>query len=586
MADKGTKRIKIFIASSEELGDVRSEVSVMFEQLNRVFSRRNYSIEAVKWEDLPGYNSGERKQEEYNREIRDCDMCVVVFWQRFGEYTAEEYNVAEGELRSKRRLKAIELFFKRSEVETISEAMKQFRAEQAAKYPIYFANISEFKYRLFLDIEHLLNEHVSVVEDSMIKVDGEVIAPLSQLSFAANNEEFKRLSDEIKELDDDIEFLEDRIAHEPDNKSAKERCNSKKRRRAELRERLAEHEKLLYAAAVRISSLARENLSKDMRHAFELFEQGRAIEADQLLDSIDRQQREVVLPSLKELRESACQYLDGITSRIDIKLTNGNIPINERIESANTLYEEAISLADECSYNQESYTKLLAAFGSFLRKYARYNRAYEIYNLTLTNNIRLFGDNSTEAAISYSDIGVVYWQKGEYDKALEYHTKALEIREKVLGSEHPNTASCYNNIGSVYSDKGEYDKALKFYIYALEISEKVLGIEHPYTATSYNNIGVVYNDKGEYDKALEFYIKALEIREKVLGSENPDTATSYYNIGVVYRDKGEYESAIKYLKQAWYTYKAKLGGKHPYSLDTMKILSKVYCDWMFNNGAD
>ena len=96
MADKGTKRIRIFIASSEELGDVRSEVSVMFEQLNRVFSRRNYSIEAVKWENLAGYNSGGRKQEEYNREIRDCDMCVVIFWQRFGEYTAEEYNVAEG----------------------------------------------------------------------------------------------------------------------------------------------------------------------------------------------------------------------------------------------------------------------------------------------------------------------------------------------------------------------------------------------------------------------------------------------------------------------------------------------------------
>ena len=586
MADKGTKRIRIFIASSEELGDVRSEVSVMFEQLNRVFSRRNYSIEAVKWEDLPGYNSGGRKQEEYNREIRDCDMCVVIFWQRFGEYTAEEYNVAEGELRSKRRLKAIELFFKRSDVETISEEMRRFRDKQAEKYPIYFANISEFKYRLFLDIEHLLNEHISVVEDSMIKVDGEVIAPLSQLSFAANNEEFKRLSDEIKELDDDIEYLEDRIAHEPDNKSAKERCNSKKRRRAELRERLAEHEKLLYAAAVRISSIARENLSKDMRHAFELFEQGRAIEADQLLDSIDRQQREVVLPSLKELRESARQYLDGITSRIDIKLTNGNIPIDERIESANTLYEEAISLADECSYNQESYTKLLAAFGNFLEKYARYNRAYEIYNLALTNNIRLFGDNSTEAAISYNDIGLVYWQKGEYDKALEYHTKALEIEEKVLGSEHPDTATSYNNIGLVYSDKGEHDKALEFYIKALEIREKVLGSEHPYTATYYNNIGSGYCDKGEYDKALEFCIKALEIKEKVLGSEHPDTAISYNNIGLVYNKKGEYESAIKYLKKAAYTYKTKLGEEHPYTLDTREMINKILCDWKFNNGAD
>jgi tetratricopeptide (TPR) repeat protein len=42
-----------------------------------------------------------------------------------------------------------------------------------------------------------------------------------------------------------------------------------------------------------------------------------------------------------------------------------------------------------------------------------------------------------------------YQNQGKLDKAIEFYERALDIRIKVLGEEHTDVASCYNNIGIV-----------------------------------------------------------------------------------------------------------------------------------------
>ena len=120
-------------------------------------------------------------------------------------------------------------------------------------------------------------------------------------------------------------------------------------------------------------------------------------------------------------------------------------------------------------------------------------------------------ESEAEKAWRFNAIGQVYHYKiGDYDKALEYHLKALEIREKVLGKEHPDTAISYNNIGTVYYIKGDYDNALKYLFKALEIREKKLGPEHPLTRTTYRNIGNVYMKMGNKQEAQKWFDKAKE----------------------------------------------------------------------------
>ena len=74
---------------------------------------------------------------------------------------------------------------------------------------------------------------------------------------------------------------------------------------------------------------------------------------------------------------------------------------------------------------------------------------------------------------------------------MDNFTKALKIQEKVLGEEHTDTAMTYHNIGSVDRKLGKYDEALEYYDKALEIFQSELGNEHPYTKSVIENISLV-----------------------------------------------------------------------------------------------
>ncbi len=34
------------------------------------------------------------KQEEYNEELMTCEICIVLYWTKFSDYTSEEFSIA------------------------------------------------------------------------------------------------------------------------------------------------------------------------------------------------------------------------------------------------------------------------------------------------------------------------------------------------------------------------------------------------------------------------------------------------------------------------------------------------------------
>lgn len=86
------KTIKKFLASSEELKPERDEMDTLVGNLNLRLSLFDLNIQLVKWEFLDSSMGPKHKQEEYNEELRDCDICLVLFWTRFGDYTVPVAN--------------------------------------------------------------------------------------------------------------------------------------------------------------------------------------------------------------------------------------------------------------------------------------------------------------------------------------------------------------------------------------------------------------------------------------------------------------------------------------------------------------
>ena len=111
----------------------------------------------------------------------------------------------------------------------------------------------------------------------------------------------------------------------------------------------------------------------------------------------------------------------------------------------------------------------------------------------------------------------------------------MEIRKEVLGEKHPDTAMSYNNIGNVYYNLGDYNEALEYFNKALEIKKEVLGEKHANIASSYLNIGNLYYKLGDYKKALKYHNKALEIFRSELGESHPYTQAALQNIAIIKR---------------------------------------------------
>ena len=76
----------------------------------------------------------------------------------------------------------------------------------------------------------------------------------------------------------------------------------------------------------------------------------------------------------------------------------------------------------------------------------------------------------------------VYQFIGKLDKALELSKSALTVMEKVLGREHPHVAVTYRNIGALYWQQGQYSETLDMFKKCLKIEEKTYGSEHPVVA--------------------------------------------------------------------------------------------------------
>lgn len=137
-----------------------------------------------------------------------------------------------------------------------------------------------------------------------------------------------------------------------------------------------------------------------------------------------------------------------------------------------------------------------------------------------------------------SNIGLIYYNKGNWVEALKYHTNSLKLREEIRDTNGIAVSS--NNIGLIYNQQEEYDKALEHYHIALEIYEE-LG-DKKSIAGSLNNIGTSHELKGDNITAIDFYRKSQIINQEI-GDLN-GVASFLNNIGSLYISEGDYGKAL------------------------------------------
>ncbi len=86
--------VKIFLASSAELKDDRTQFELFINRKNKEWKAFNVFFELQLWEDFMDAMSATGLQDRYNTEITTCDIFVVLYWRKMGKYTAQEFEVA------------------------------------------------------------------------------------------------------------------------------------------------------------------------------------------------------------------------------------------------------------------------------------------------------------------------------------------------------------------------------------------------------------------------------------------------------------------------------------------------------------
>ena len=281
-------------------------------------------------------------------------------------------------------------------------------------------------------------------------------------------------------------------------------------------------------------------------------------------------------------------FIDAVAWQLSDNMNLGELDV---FTTKLTVLKHAVALSfatHTMSLHTENYATMLynIAYLSFYK--GEYKEALLYFQESAKIRELIPKADILEIAKTYNNIGVIYNAQGEqnytqgqhtsavieYNNALQWYQKALKLKETILEADSPSIAISYNEIGVIFYRQGNYKTALEWYQKAMQIREK-LGVETRYTAESYNNIGMVYSQQGDYTRALEWLQKSFRIKEKILQGEFPEMAYTCHNIGKIYFEQGNYSKAMEWLQKALNIELSLLGSEHNRTKITQELIDKT-----------
>ena len=498
------KTIKIFLASSEELRQERLEMADVIENLNTRLKPLNIQIQLVKWEYLDSSMGPVHKQEEYLQELRDCEMCIVIYWTKFGDYTTMELDTAYQRLCNEQNPRKLYVYFK--DGGTITPELESFRdsfPENYGHFYSHFSNVDTLKSDFllqFIDYQKNYLQNSSFVEirgDGQVRVGGEVYVELKNLNFVGNNEEYNRLIRDIKKTEkllsitdsDDSDYREYAIELQG------------------LLEKKKEMEESLWDTALRITRLSSTKYSERLMRAKNLFLEGNNNGAMAILneDEIDNDiQHNLRLIQLgKEGQKGLSSNIDEYLLKINI--LRNNVSTDWYLE-VDRLYKKCID-AGRDNISAEKIAEILLEYGNFLEEQNSFSESEELYKESLKIYRRLAKENPQAyepgLASTIGNLANLYQNTNRLEESEELYNESLEIYRRLAKGNpqayEPDLARTIGGLSYLKNEIGQFAEAEQLAIVALNLDSSQHFI--------YSNLAAARLFQGKYEEAWSIYKK-------------------------------------------------------------------------------
>ena len=603
--------IKIFLASSDELKPEREMMASLANSLNTVLEQQGVHVIVVEWENLDASMGIHHKQDDYNEKLRDCEMCLVLYWTKFGMYTKTELDTAYKELQAGNNPRKLYVYFKNGAEPT--EELKEFRDSFPTRYGHFFTSFENFdtlKAHFLLQFmeyqsQVLINTNAIEIKDGKVVFGGIEYVNLKNVPFAGNNEEYNEIKDEIAELQEDLENLS------PDSP----RYAKKSEKLQKLQEKLSKMENSLWDTALMITRLSTTKCSERLKRAMDLFTAGDNKGAQAVLNEEEIERDVEHNLHLIQLGEEGKK---GLATNIEeyklkIKTLENDIVIDNSNQIIN-LYQKAVSAArghiDICDY-----TDLLWDFVDFLHYQNLYSMGGELYDECLTlirNNASTQSEGEIyNLALCLNSIANFHKNAGEFKKAEKEYLESIEIRKKLVETNRdsylPGLARCLEDIAVLKSDLcdhasglqlieeavayrkefhdlqkfsnssekyahclgsyayilhciNKYDDAINVLTESIDILKQLSNqdgdnLDLKNNIASYlDNLSILYKDMGNYSLAENMSLDSLKLSKDLYdrrpNAYGPDYACHLLNLGSIYHNSKELEKAILYFSDS------------------------------------
>ena len=589
------KVIKLFLGSSYELEPDRARIGDLIRWLNDAYEKRFIHLHLIKWEDIDSYYNQVSKQQQYDEQIRQCDLFVGLFWHRAGKHTLHEVEVARANLSPENILifrKTAPFRADHEGSEEVKRFLERFPDEEEMKG--LEAELGEFlkkqdtffPYADFSELGRVLSEKLEAYCASATVTEEEKARTYSTNTLQIHVIASPEVEPDLARLGDLVRYLDE---------------NSKHYCRIKMIDVLPGSDIFVSLCQIsapedfqrEIESAIEENAKPENKGKPRLFFCMKYLEHGEKKDS-----------SLKELENKFQNILSHFPDRYahapemklhfmlqlerlqkEISFSDAMLVVKDGVicqktgETLNPLMScgDLASLRKDGAYRKmkDRLRELDAELADlkerdletdrdlteeFRRCYEKKNEIEERIREKQNGYLKLA--RTLEEMIGQEQDELIQrvrekFQAGEIDQALELLPKPEDQRkereERKRRHEAENLRAyqvCKLTIDCLQAGNALKNRQSIFVQYELLIDIAGDLRSEEKEADAHYDYGSLLDECALYDKALEHHEKALSIRLRVLGDGHEDVVKSYLCIGSVWSDKGDYDKALEYSEKA------------------------------------
>lgn len=534
------KIIKIFIASSKELEKERLLMASLANELSTRLEKVGIQVIAVEWESLDSSMGELHKQEEYNEKLRECDMCMVLYWTKFGMYTKTELDTAYKEKIAGNNPQKVWVYFKEigNSTKEPSKELKEFRDSFPTKYGHFytpFANFDTLKAHFLLQFmeyqsQALQGKSIVEVKEGKVTIDGKEYVDLQNVPFAGNNEEYNATKKSISDKRNLLQFVPS------DNPLYAQTLEDLD----ELQEKLDKMESSLWDTALMITKLSTTKCSERLQRAMDLFSKGDNKGAQAILNEEEISKDVQHNLNLIKLGEEGKKGLKLNINEYLLKIqTYENEMEDGWVEKSISLYEICIEIGRE-HIDDYDFAEVLVDYADLLSEQNQYNKVEDLY----WEAYSLFKKGGYEVRVSYclKELANYYITSSNYQKAEEALNEYLSLQNE-NGNEDEQYRFAWGKayLANLFYNKLKYPEAL------IECERAISTLQDTKWYDSIcDNLylrGIIHKQLGHTDLAEKDANEIIEINKKYNLDYNLFNA--YHLLGNVYSIKKNYKQAIK-----------------------------------------